>query len=101
MSSVIIQSVLTLIGMIVPGANSPLIEQIIEALVKLVPVVIQEAKDLTPIVTGIIEQLRGNGNVTPAQLDKLDAMSDQIDAAFDASDAKAQAEDDAANASKT
>ena len=94
--TIAVQILLTLVNSLVPGATTTIITKIVDALVTLVPIIIKEAQDLTPIIRNIITLLRGNGEVTTEQLDQLDAMEAQLDAAFDASDAKAQAEDAAA-----
>lgn len=97
MNSVILSAILSLISLAVPGANSALVQQIIQSLIVLVPVLVQEAKDLIPMVQQIIELLRGGGNLSTEQIDALDVLSTQCDAAFDAADAKAAAEDAAAD----
>lgn len=92
-----IQALLAILQAVAPGATSSLISKIIAALEAWVPIIVAEYKALAPIVTNVIAALRGNGDVTPAQLDQLDAMEAQLDAAFDAAEAKAEAEDGSAS----
>lgn len=91
--SAIIPVLLSILGQIAPGANTVLIADIIQALVQIVPVLVQEYKDLAPIVAGIIDTLRGNTAITPEQLAALDVLDTQTDAAFDAAAVAAAAED--------
>lgn len=76
---------------LVPGGAA--VAPILDALVKVVPVVIQEAQDLMPIVKNIITALKNDPATTPAQLETLAALDAQVDAAFDAAAAAAEAED--------
>ncbi len=81
----IIPVLITLLGKIVPaiGANSDLINTIVTALEQIVPVLIQEAKDLVPEVQNIIAALKGTDGITTDQWNQLDALEQQIDAEFD------------------
>lgn len=65
---------------------------VIEALIKALPVAIQDARDLIPIIKNIIAALKV-GSVTQQQWNDLHAMEKQIDADFDAAAAAALAED--------
>ena len=87
-----ILSLLTTLGPSL-GGSSVIIGQVIAALTTLIPAVIQEAKDLLPMVKSIIATLKGDSAATQAQLDALDALDKQVDDAFDAAAAAAQAED--------
>lgn len=90
-------AVLSLIAALLPaGANAALIEKIIEALVALIPIIMQEYKDLLPIVKNIIVAVKGDPATTAEQLDALDAMEAQLDADYEAAAAAAAAEDAAA-----
>jgi hypothetical protein len=90
-------AVLSLIAALLPaGANSALIEKIIEALVALIPIIVQEYKDLVPIVKNIIVAIKSDPSTTAAQIDALDAMEAQLDADYDAAATAAAAEDAAA-----
>jgi hypothetical protein len=91
-------AVLSLIAALLPaGANAALIEKIIEALVALIPIIVQEYKDLVPIVQNIIVAVKGDPATTEAQLDALDAMEAQLDADYESAAAAAAAEDAAAS----
>lgn len=95
-------AVLTLIlGLLPVGGNSALIEKIIDALVAVYPLVVQEYKDLTPIVKNIITALRSDPSTTAAQLDALDKLEAQLDADYEMAAAAAAAEDLAAGAAKS
>jgi hypothetical protein len=91
-------AVLSLIAALLPaGANGALIEKIIEALVALIPIIVQEYKDLVPIVKNIIVAAKGDPATTIEQLNSLDAMETQLDADYEAAAAAAAAEDAAAS----
>lgn len=57
---------------------------IVQTLGSVVPVLIQEASDLVPIVQGIISDLMSSGGVTDADMTTLQALDKQCDDAFDA-----------------
>lgn len=76
---------------LVPGGAA--VAPILSILTKVVPVVIQEAQDLTPIVKGIITTLKNDPATNSAQLATLATLDAQVDAAFDAAAAAAEAED--------
>jgi len=89
----IITPLLALLTQLAPGATSTVIAQVINILVALIPVLIQEYKDLLPIVQNIITVLQQSDDITDDQWDSLDAMSAQYDAEFKAALAAAEAED--------
>lgn len=91
-----IQALLTLLQLIAPGATADVVAKIIGALEVWIPIIVQEYQALKQPVMNIIAALRGNGAITPEQLDQLDVMEAQLDADFDASSAAADAEDAAA-----
>lgn len=93
--SAILTAILSLLTALGPsiGGSSAIITEVISALTTLIPVVIQEAQDLLPMVKSIIATLKGDSAATQAQLDALDALDKQVDDAFDAAAAAAQAED--------
>jgi phage-related protein len=93
--STILTALLAIIEDIAPTAAAGTIGKIIAALVNLLPLIIKEIQALVPIVQNIITALRGNGQITPEQLDALDAMEAQIDADYDAAEKAAEAEDNA------
>lgn len=81
----IVTVLITLLGRLVPaiGANADLINTIITALEQIVPVLIQEYKDLVPIVQNIIAALKGTDGISADQWAALDALEKQIDADFE------------------
>jgi hypothetical protein len=91
----IITLLLTLIGQLLPaiGAGSTGITTIINALVAIVPALIQEAVDMVPIVQNIIAALKNDPATTSAQLVILNDLDAQCDAAFEDAVAKSEASD--------
>ena len=89
----IITPLLALLTQLAPGATTAIIAQVINILTALIPVLIQEYKDLLPIVQNIITVLQQSDDITDDQWDSLDAMSAQYDAEFKAALAAAEAED--------
>lgn len=91
----IITLFLTLLGQLLPavGASTPAIQVIINALVSIVPALINEAIDMVPIVQNIIAALKNNPATNAAQMVVLDSLSAQCDAAFDDAVAKSEASD--------
>lgn len=81
----VISVLITLLGKLIPaiGTNADLINTIITALEQIVPVLIQEYKDLVPEVQNIIAALKGTDGITQDQWNALDALEQQIDAEFD------------------
>jgi hypothetical protein len=91
----IITLLLTLIGQLLPavGASSAGIQTIINAMVAIIPALIQEATDMVPIVQNIIAALKNNPATTQAQLVTLHALDAQCDAAFEAAMTSSEAGD--------
>jgi hypothetical protein len=89
----ILTTVLGLLAQIVPGLANPAVQQIIDALVALLPVLIQEYVALVPMVKNVIAALQSNANITPDQLSALQQLDAQCDAAFDAAANAAAAAD--------
>lgn len=81
----IVPILITLLGKLVPaiGANADLISEIVTALQQIVPVLVQEYKDLVPIVKNVIAALKGADGITPEQWTALDALETQIDNEFE------------------
>lgn len=75
---------------------SPIIRYAVEFVTAATPVVIQEYKDLKPVVKNIITALKADPSTLPTQLEDLEKAEVLIDAAFEESAARAIAEDDAA-----
>jgi len=92
--SAILTTILALIEQLVPANTSAaLIEKIIAVLIQLIPVIVQEYKDLLPIVQNIITALKSDPSTTAQQLATLEELEVQYDADFEAAAAAAQAED--------
>lgn len=89
----IIPLLLSLLQRLAPGATTSVIGEVIAILSALVPVLVQEYKDLLPIVQNIIAALQSNGNISPEQWAALDTMSAQYDAEFMTALAAAKAQD--------
>ena len=69
------------------------ITSIVNALIQLIPTLVQEYEDLVPIVKNIIASLSANPATTADQLATLKALDAQVDADFEAAATAAQAED--------
>lgn len=96
----IITGVLTILQALVPSlTSSGTVQQIINALIQIIPVVVKEAQDLVPMIKNIIAALGSNPASTADQLATLKALDQLTDAAFEAAATKALAEDAAAPAS--
>ena len=94
--SAILTTILALIEQLVPASTSAaLIEKIIAVIIQLIPVIVQEYKDLLPIVQNIITALKSDPSTTAQQLATLEELEIQYDADFEAAAAAAQAEDSA------
>lgn len=95
--SAILTTILALIEQLVPSSTSAaLVEKIIAVLIHLIPVIVQEYKDLLPIVQNIITALKADPSTTAQQLATLEELEIQYDADFEAAAAAAEAEDAAA-----
>lgn len=68
------------------------VDRIVSLLEQWIPVILKEAQDLIPIVTGIIASLRGSDVLTPDQINAIDALNAKVDADFDAAAAAFEAE---------
>lgn len=89
----LIPILLQALTLIAPGATTQVIAQVINILTALIPVLIQEYKDLLPIVQNVITALQQSGDITDKQWAALDAMSAQYDAEFHSALAAAEAQD--------
>lgn len=76
----LLTNLLPLVGQIATGAMA----NIITLLEKILPVAVQEAEDLVPSIQNIISEIRGSGNITPDQVDALQALSDKYYLDFEA-----------------
>ncbi len=87
--SAILTPIVALITQLLPllGAAtsaSPLITQIIETLVAILPSIVQEAIDLVPAIKNIIAALSANPATTAEQMATLADLDAKCDAAFEA-----------------
>lgn len=89
----IITPLLALLTQLAPGASTAVITQVISILTALIPILIQEYKDLLPIVQNVITVLQQSGDITDEQWDALDAMSAQYDTEFETALKAAEAQD--------
>jgi hypothetical protein len=96
----VIALLLPLLTKIAPGASTAVIEEVINILSALIPILISEYQALMPIVQNVITALQQSGDITPEQWDALDAMSAQYDADFKTALDAAMAQDSAAVAAK-
>lgn len=82
MNSATITTILTILQTLITKFGAPKVaDEVIQALIALLPIVIAQAKEILPIVQSIIDTLKSD-NVTDAQLDQLDQLTDQINDAF-------------------
>lgn len=85
MNITVIATVLQTILAIIPQlTDSKGINKVVTMLIQIVPIAVQEAKDLLPMIQNIIAALSAKDGVTPDQLAALKALDAQVDAAFDA-----------------
>lgn len=98
MLETLIPAGISLIQSLIGGSalTSPIIKYAVEFVTAAAPTVIQEYKDLKPVVKNIITALKADPSTLPAQLEDLEKAEVLIDAAFEAAAAKAIAEDKAA-----
>lgn len=91
----ILTSLLSLVGNLVPlaGGTASTVGMIINTLTEVVPLVVKEYQDVSPMIKNIISALKDDPAATQAQLDQLDALNKQVDDAFDAAAAAALEED--------
>ena len=98
----LITTILALIEEFLPaitggGAATTTIVKVVTALEQIVPLIIQEASDLAPMVQNIIAAVKGSGVLTADQIAALEAQEAALDAAFDAAADAATAADQAAS----
>jgi hypothetical protein len=82
-----VSAVLALIEQLLPllgGANASLIEAVITALEKVVPLIIDWAPTVYQSVKNAITALSANPDTIPDQLSRLQTLDKQVDDAFDA-----------------
>lgn len=78
-----IPAVLAALKMFAPTAGPSGVGTILDVLEPIVPVVVKEFQDLTPIVTDILGTLKGAGP-QPADWTRIKALEAQYDADFEA-----------------
>jgi len=80
-----IAAVLALIEQLLPAsASAQVVTSIIEALIKMMPFIVQEVESLIGPVKNIIAALQANPAALPDQLSQLQALDKQVDDAFEA-----------------
>ena len=82
-----IQILLTLIQGLLPSlgvASTSVVDQILAALIQIVPIISANAANFLQPVQNIIAALQSSGALTADQLAALAALDAQVDAAFDA-----------------
>ena len=79
--STLLQTILSLIPQITSSAT---INQIVTMLINLIPIAVQEAQDVVPLIRNIIAALSNSSSVTPDQVAALKALDAEIDASYDA-----------------
>lgn len=63
--------------------DSSAIQSVIEMLIKIIPILVQEYKDVLPAVQNIIAILSADDSTTAEQRQKLEELDAIVDAAFD------------------
>lgn len=81
----IVNVVITLIQALLPNLSvSTTVQNILNALIEILPFVIKEYQDVLPEIKNIIAALSDSDAVTPEQLVALKQLDAQVDAAFEA-----------------
>lgn len=89
-----LQALLALIAQIAPSLGaSATIQNVINTLIQILPVILQTAESLVPHVKEIITILTSNPATLPDQVKQLQDLSAQCDADFDAAADAAAKED--------
>jgi hypothetical protein len=88
MLAVTIETLLTLIEGLLPelgaGAATGVVNQILQALIAIVPIIAANATDFLTPVKNIIAALQSSGAVSQDQITQLQQLDAQCDAAFEA-----------------
>lgn len=85
----VLEAILALIQLALPAlqasgaGGSKVLSEVVQALVVFVPLVVQEAEDLVPMVRNIIAALRSSSGITTADLQALTMLDAECDASFD------------------
>jgi hypothetical protein len=88
---VLIQGLLPTLGRVASADALAIVDQVLAALVKIVPIIAANASNFLQPVKNIIAALQASGNVTADQMAQLQALDAQVDAAFDAAASSAGA----------
>lgn len=75
---------LTLIEGLIPSAAPAVIDEILKALIAIVPTLVNEGTAAITGVKNLIAALQSTGNATPAQMTTLQSLDAQCDAQFEA-----------------
>lgn len=75
---------LTVIAQIAPSlGSSAAIQNVINLLIQVLPVIIQAVENIAPLVKNIITALQSNTNITPEQWTQLDQLNQSADNNFE------------------
>src|SRR5258708_829080 len=93
----LVTSVLGLVQTALPlFTTSAQVGQTVQTLTQVLPLALQEASNVAPMLKNIISALSNHAAVTPDQIAQLKTMDQQCDIAFEAAANAAEAEDAAA-----
>lgn len=85
--NIVVQAILTLIEQLLPAitsaSNASLISSVLDALVKMMPFIVDEISALATPVKNIIAALSANPATTTDQLAQLQVLDKQVDDAFE------------------
>lgn len=83
--AVLAQAVVALLTSLLPtlAKLGSVPDEIITALIQIVPIAINEASALVAPIQNIIAALKSSGGITPAQMSALEALQAQTDADFE------------------
>jgi predicted PurR-regulated permease PerM len=82
--SAAIVAFLAVIAQIAPALSSSVaIQNIINALIQIIPQLIGTIENLAPLVKNIVAGLQSNGAITPEQWTQLDQLNDSADKDFE------------------
>ena len=86
--SALIPVILSLLQTLLPSLTASgtvgIVAKIVETLIQIVPIVVQEVRDLIPEVKNIIAALQSTDGITEDQMAALEALDAQCDADFEA-----------------
>ena len=84
--AVLAQAVVSLLTALLPTLTSwgQIPDEIIAALIQIIPIAVQEAEELVAPIQNIITALKSSSGVTATQMAQLETLQAQTDAAFEA-----------------